>query len=146
MSVIYLFVMAVWICFEPMWPKETASISVFHKSIQLFDAPCYSCNISNKIVLLIHHDYHCGDAPWSVHLLIVLEQFSIYLLQRLWWLKYTCYLACCMSTLCNFGKFGISTVYCLCCLCCYSVRRHSLENMNIWFSSSFILPENLFLL
>ena len=59
--------------FSPMWPKETASISVFQKSIQLFDAPCYSCNVLNEIALLIHHDYHCADVPWSVHLLIVLE-------------------------------------------------------------------------
>ena len=33
MSLYHLCVMAVWICFAPMWPKETASTSVFHKSI-----------------------------------------------------------------------------------------------------------------
>ena len=65
--------MAVWIYFEPMWPKETASISVFHKSMQVFDAPCYSCDVLHMIAILIRHGYRCGDAPWSVHLLIVLE-------------------------------------------------------------------------
>ena len=61
MSAILLFVMGVWIYFEPVWPKETALISVFHESIQLVDAPCYSCHVLK--------DFSSGLSLWRCTLI-----------------------------------------------------------------------------
>ena len=69
MSVIHLFVIAE----RSKDACETTAVYAFQKSIQLFDAPCYYCNVLDMFFLLIHHDYHCADVPWSIHLLILLE-------------------------------------------------------------------------
>ena len=111
---------------------------MFSKSIQLFDAPCYSCNISNKIVLLdsswlslcrrtlISSSFKCA---W-----IVLNLPSAFLTIKVQLLH---------EHPLQFWKmcYNNETV---CLLCCFMLlfSRHALENVNIRLSTSFILTEN----
>jgi len=73
MSLYHLFVTAVWICFEPIWPKESATIYVFQNRFSCLMHPVTAAIFQTRLFFWIHHDYHCADAPWSVHLLSVLE-------------------------------------------------------------------------